>query len=493
MPLYTEFAGSEELPFERLPRLAIFQDSYGQYFHWFTAGHWKTLDQAAFGWMLAIIGYHRFELAVLAGVGGNTGQMMRDRFQRDIVNNADKFDICLGGQSCANDFFGFDLSVDQAYTPSEYIINELNKLGKYIGWIYAVPQGTGRSNYTQARQDREPQYNRKMTLLQSKIPGLRMLPSYRSVVNMNDTTAGAPRTNMLGSDNIHYLGPGALAFGMMAAPVIQDWFPDIVRNFNPREGNTDGYSGNYLPVGMPVLAGTPVAVSGGGTGVSGVCPPGFTLARNGNPATPLATCVGAMVADPDGDWFQMTINWGGATALEQFQFTVATANSFHAQVAAGDLVDYTAEYEIDCSGGGKFQRFIHRMLHQYNGVIWATGTVYAAGALVRAGASDGNVYRAVTGGTSGATKPTHTSGQVSDGGVVWEYVSARLLVMDWNGTNNIDADYTVGSNKLRIIPGTLPQTMPWAPGLSQTVWSVAGMGSGSMVVRIRLLRPRKKI
>ncbi|WP_148716868.1 hypothetical protein [Chitinolyticbacter meiyuanensis] len=143
---------------------------------------------------------------------------------------------------------------------------------------------------------------------------------------------------MTGTDGIHVIGPGGYDFGKAAAPVIQDWFPKIVRSFSPREGVGDGYSGNLLPVGMSVFAGVPVAVSGGGTGVSGVVPPGYALARVGNPATPLATCVGSMVPDPDGDWFQMEINWGGASALEQFQFGVASGSSFHGQVAAGDVV-----------------------------------------------------------------------------------------------------------------------------------------------------------
>jgi hypothetical protein len=51
---------------------------------------------------------------------------------------------------------------------------------------------------------------------------------------------------------------------------------------------------------------------------------------------------------------------------------------------------------------------------------WVTGTIYAAGAYTF---YNGNYYQTTTGGTSGATAPTHTSGSVSDGGVTWNYYS----------------------------------------------------------------------
>jgi hypothetical protein len=54
---------------------------------------------------------------------------------------------------------------------------------------------------------------------------------------------------------------------------------------------------------------------------------------------------------------------------------------------------------------------------------WLTNTVYSANAYVF---NAGNVYQTTTGGTSGATAPTHTSGTVSDGGVQWTYVSAYV-------------------------------------------------------------------
>jgi len=49
---------------------------------------------------------------------------------------------------------------------------------------------------------------------------------------------------------------------------------------------------------------------------------------------------------------------------------------------------------------------------------WAASTSYAAGSYTF---YNGNYYITTSGGTSGSTAPTHTSGSVSDGGVLWAY------------------------------------------------------------------------
>jgi len=49
---------------------------------------------------------------------------------------------------------------------------------------------------------------------------------------------------------------------------------------------------------------------------------------------------------------------------------------------------------------------------------WAASTTYAAGSYTF---YNGNYYTTIAGGTSGSTAPTHTSGSVSDGGVLWAY------------------------------------------------------------------------
>lgn len=50
---------------------------------------------------------------------------------------------------------------------------------------------------------------------------------------------------------------------------------------------------------------------------------------------------------------------------------------------------------------------------------WAASTVFGVNSYCKNGT---NIYNSAAGGTSGATPPTHTSGTVSDGGVLWTYV-----------------------------------------------------------------------
>ena len=65
---------------------------------------------------------------------------------------------------------------------------------------------------------------------------------------------------------------------------------------------------------------------------------------------------------------------------------------------------------------------------------WITSTVYAAGVGCQ---NAGNSYYTVVGGTSGGTAPTHLSGTVSDGGVLWTYGNPNFT---------IGGDYTPVSN-----------------------------------------------
>jgi len=81
---------------------------------------------------------------------------------------------------------------------------------------------------------------------------------------------------------------------------------------------------------------------------------------------------------------------------------------------------------------------------QHNGVrlggtgysIWVTATAYTASTdFVTNGL---NIYLATTTGTSGATAPTHTSGDVSDGGVTWRFIRTFNLTASGNYNNVSD-------------------------------------------------------
>lgn len=73
------------------------------------------------------------------------------------------------------------------------------------------------------------------------------------------------------------------------------------------------------------------------------------------------------------------------------------------------------------SASGGELAFIYRSNTWVAPADWVTGTSYLSGVYVSN--TDGNIYIATNGGTSGATEPTHTTGTASDGGVTWQYVS----------------------------------------------------------------------
>lgn len=58
---------------------------------------------------------------------------------------------------------------------------------------------------------------------------------------------------------------------------------------------------------------------------------------------------------------------------------------------------------------------------------WTTVTAFAAGSYC---AYNGNVYQTTAGGTTGATPPTHNTGSVSDGAVIWTFASYDRVLAD---------------------------------------------------------------
>ena len=71
-------------------------------------------------------------------------------------------------------------------------------------------------------------------------------------------------------------------------------------------------------------------------------------------------------------------------------------------------------------------------------MTWVASTAFAAGSYCF---YNGNYYQTTAGGVTGSTAPTHTSGSVSDGGVIWTY---------YNGAYNTflaDTDVTIFNEK----------------------------------------------
>lgn len=80
----------------------------------------------------------------------------------------------------------------------------------------------------------------------------------------------------------------------------------------------------------------------------------------------------------------------------------------------------------------------HELVFEYQSTNWLSpATTWAASTAFAAGSYCnylGNVYQTTAGGTSGATPPTHESGSVSDGGVLWAASSYERVLSD---TDNV--------------------------------------------------------
>lgn len=57
-------------------------------------------------------------------------------------------------------------------------------------------------------------------------------------------------------------------------------------------------------------------------------------------------------------------------------------------------------------------------------ITWQTGTVYTVNDVI---VNNGREYVATTSGTSGGTAPTHVTGNLTDGGVMWQHVKPALV------------------------------------------------------------------
>lgn len=88
----------------------------------------------------------------------------------------------------------------------------------------------------------------------------------------------------------------------------------------------------------------------------------------------------------------------------------------------------------DASGRARYGRIKQGATAHWQFLIsdpWGTGRTFAIGDHVHNG---GNVYRATSAGTSGASAPVHTAGTVSDGTVSWAFVQTGTDVTLDNAT-----------------------------------------------------------
>ena len=118
---------------------------------------------------------------------------------------------------------------------------------------------------------------------------------------------------------------------------------------------------------------------------------------------------------------------------------------------------------------------------------WYTGHVYVAGDYVHS--SGDKIYRCQTGGTAGATEPTHTSGDASDGGVTWTWFASSVGAAVWSGAGQVEYRAVSGSpNVLSTVENfrgeyILDSTNGfWYRSLYTSLWGCETIKSGTSVL-----------
>lgn len=330
------------------PRIVLFGDSFTEYEN-YTPGnvHANTraaMDAGCWHYLLAMIGYHRFEIAKYAGVSGNRASDMLARFASDAA--AYDYDILLG-QVGVNDFFGYDRTVAEVSADVTAMISAALAAGKRVAWATCCTQRTTRTGWTLAKQKKVLEYNKRLTDWATGKKGLVLLDMQRPLMNQTDTTNAAPvNENLSSTDAIHLSGLGSYLFARDNYEALNSLFPPRIRQFTPLDGLDDGWSNSVLPVGVGAMAGTSGTL---GTGASGAVATGWVLQRTSSgSATGSATVAGSKTTDRNGDWQKLTVTGDDTTTETQIELRTAT---FHSAVAAGDTIKASAELKVDVSGG----------------------------------------------------------------------------------------------------------------------------------------------
>jgi|GEM_PF-775041 len=194
------------------------------------------------------------------------------------------------------------------------------------------------------------------------------------------------------------------------------------------------------------------------------------------------SCVGNTITGVGiaGDWLMGDV-WVTATPVSAGDYRVNAGKLY--QASASGLCGATAPTHSSgsVSDGGVTWTYVSAGL-AYDTLAYMTA--WASGAAVSSGtfrANAGKLYVAQTGGTTGATAPTHTSGTASDGAVTWAF----LAVANWaawagNSTRGIGFSGSSGNpwhpRNNRISGNTIDLGGTGAYG----VMSVTGVGSGNI-------------
>lgn len=133
----------------------------------------------------------------------------------------------------------------------------------------------------------------------------------------------------------------------------------------------------------------------------------FNITRNGNTIT----------VDVKAD---SLVSYGGQTLrLVRWQHIADLELGFYQVHEWDDSATFSSAGPVDVFTDNDLGKLIRLEYVDVNTVMWETGKSISIGDIRKSG---NNYYKATSAGTTGQIKPIHTSGTVSDGGVLWKYI-----------------------------------------------------------------------
>lgn len=332
--------------------VVIFGNSYGNYENYpdgiggnavMTGGLWHFL--------ISKCGYQKVNI-INKAVIGNTVDDMLARFEADVLNSTAKIVLMDLG---ANDFYALGFTAAYVLPKVLSMVNRAVGVGKFVFLAESPVQGTGRTNYTTAKQKEALSYNLQLKQQSVGIKGFTVLPLVEYMRDPSDYTEYAPLTNMIGTDGIHISMSTGIRFGIAHYQKVDVLLPNIPVPFSPSGGF--GISGNsLLAAGVGQFAG-----SGGtlGTNASGSVPSNWTLQGTAN-----AAVVGSFVDDIGGRWFEMAATVSGQGTQQQCSFF---SSSVHSRVSVGDVLQMIGEMQLDPGAASVVQ--FESKIYAYDGTL----------------------------------------------------------------------------------------------------------------------------
>lgn len=132
-----------------------------------------------------------------------------------------------------------------------------------------------------------------------------------------------------------------------------------------------------------------------------------------------------------------------------------------------DSATFSAAGSVDVFTANDVGKLIRLEYVDTNTVMWETGKSISIGNIRKSG---NNYYKATSAGTTGQIKPVHTSGTVSDGGVLWKYIHSGY------GIGTILE--VVSASQIKVNADGYFPDFSIATGHSTALWELGIVGGG---------------